>query len=63
MSFYQVTQRNVRRESAATAFLKPVLKRINLKIVTRAMATKVIVKNGRAVGLRYLHQGKERIPC
>ena len=37
------------------------MKRINLKIVTRAMATKVIVKNGRAVGLKYLHQGKERI--
>jgi choline dehydrogenase len=61
VSFYQVTQRRVRRESAATAFLKPVLKRTNLKIVTHAMATKVIVKNGRAVGLKYLHQGKERM--
>lgn len=61
VSFYQVTQRNVRRESAATAFLRPALKRSNLKIVTRAIATKVIVKNGRAVALKYLHQGKERI--
>ena len=61
VSFYQVTQRNVRRESAATAYLKPVLERTNLKIVTHAVAARVIVKNGRAVGLKYLHQGQERI--
>jgi choline dehydrogenase len=61
VSFYQVTQRNVRRESAATAYLKPVSERANLKIVTHAVAAQVIVKNGRAVGLKYLHQGKERI--
>jgi choline dehydrogenase-like flavoprotein len=61
VSFYQVTQRRVRRESAATAYLRPALKRTNLKIVTRAIATKVIVKNGRAVGLTYLQHGKEQI--
>jgi len=61
VSFYQVTQRNVRRESAATAYLKPVLDRPNLKIITHATATQVIIKGGRAVGLRYLHQGKEQI--
>jgi choline dehydrogenase-like flavoprotein len=61
VSFYQVTQRNVRRESAATAYLRPVVKRRNLKIVTHATATQVIIKGGRAVGLRYLHQGKEQV--
>jgi len=61
VTFYQVTQRNVRRESAATAYLRPIRKRTNLKIVTHAMAAKVVVEKGRAVALKFLHQGKEQI--
>lgn len=61
VSFYQVTQRNVRRESAATAYLKPFLDRPNLAIITHATASQVIVKNGRAIGLKFLHQKKEQI--
>lgn len=60
VSFYQVTQRNVRRESAATAYLKPIKRRKNLKIATHALAARVIVKNGRAVGLTYFHQKQEQ---
>ena len=51
--FYDVTQRNARRESAATAFLKPARKRPNLTVQTRALATQVLVENGRAIGLQY----------
>jgi len=61
VSFYQVTQRNARRASAATAYLKPIVARTNLKIVTHALAAHVIVRNGRAVGVKYRHQGKEQI--
>jgi choline dehydrogenase-like flavoprotein len=57
VSYYQVTQRNVRRESAATAFLRPVRLRPNLRIVTGATATQVIVNGGRARGVRYLRDG------
>jgi choline dehydrogenase len=54
VTFYDVTQRNVRRESSATAFLKPAKKRPNLTIETRATASKVLVESGRAVGVEYL---------
>jgi choline dehydrogenase-like flavoprotein len=60
VTFYQVTQRNVRRESAATAFLKPALKRPNLTAITHAQVTKVLLENGRAVGVEYLHKGKQQ---
>src|SRR6476619_4156609 len=53
VTLYDVTQRNARRESSATAFLKPARKRTNLTVQTRAMATKVLVENGRAIGLQY----------
>ena len=58
VGFYDVTQRNVRRESSATAFLRPARKRKNLTIATHAQATQLIVENGRAVGVRYLAKGK-----
>lgn len=61
VSFYQVTQRNVRRESAAAAFIKPVLDRPNLTVLTHAHAIQVLVENGRAVGLKYLHNEQEHI--
>jgi choline dehydrogenase-like flavoprotein len=61
VSFYQVTQRNVRRESAATAFLRPAMRRGNLTVLTHAMATRVLVEGGRAVGVTYLLDGQPRI--
>ena len=60
VSYYQVTQRNVRRESAATAFLKPARSRKNLKVITRATATRVLMESNRAVGIEYLHNKKEK---
>jgi choline dehydrogenase-like flavoprotein len=58
VGFYDVTQRNVRRESAATAFLRPARKRANLVVATHAQATRLVVEGGRAVGVRYLEDGK-----
>lgn len=55
VTFYDVTQRNVRRESAATAFLRPARDRPNLTTLTRAQGIKVIVKDGRAIGLDFVH--------
>src|SRR5690349_6058509 len=58
VGYYDVTQRNARRESAATAYLRPARKRRNLTIVPHALGTKVIVENSRAVGLEYTVKGK-----
>lgn len=52
VSYYQVTQRNVRRESSATAFLRPTPS--NLTIVTRAQASRICLDGTRASGVEYI---------
>ncbi len=51
VGFYQLTQRNARRSSAAGAYLDPVRDRPNLTVRTDALATRIVVENGRAVGV------------
>jgi choline dehydrogenase len=46
-----------RRCSTANAYLKPALNRPNLKVLTHAMATRVIFDGRRATGLEYSHGG------
>jgi len=60
VGFYQVTQKNGRRWSAADAYLHPAAGRPNLTIRTDALATSVIIEGGRAVGVRFLHRGAEQ---
>jgi choline dehydrogenase/4-pyridoxate dehydrogenase len=57
----QVTIRNGRRCSAAAAYLRPALKRRNLAVEVNAHVTKVMVENGRAVGVEYVQQGLQRV--
>jgi choline dehydrogenase len=59
--FYQVTQRDGRRWSAADAYLHPVSSQPNLTVLTDARATQVVVEAGRAVGVRYLLRGTEEL--
>lgn len=54
--YYQVTQRNGQRCSSATAYLKPVLSRPNLRVVTKAHTQKIIVENRRATGVEVSHR-------
>jgi choline dehydrogenase-like flavoprotein len=56
---YQLTIRNGWRCSAATAFLKPVRRRRNLTVLTRAHVARVRFEHGRAVGVEW-QQGEER---
>jgi choline dehydrogenase len=56
---YQLTIRNGRRWSVASAYLRPALKRPNLTIESHAHATRVLFENGRAIGLEY--QQKNRL--
>ncbi|MGE3875456.1 MAG: GMC family oxidoreductase [Parvibaculaceae bacterium] len=51
MGFYQVTQKNGRRSSAATAYLKPALRRANLAVRRDAQVLRVMVEKNRAVGV------------
>jgi choline dehydrogenase-like flavoprotein len=51
MGFYQVTQKNGRRSSAATAYLKPALGRPNLAVRRDAQVLRVLVERNRAVGI------------
>src|SRR4051812_26892946 len=55
-SMFQVTQRGGRRWSAADGFLRPVLKRPNLDVVTGALVTGLMLEGERAVGITYRDQ-------
>jgi choline dehydrogenase len=46
-----------RRNSTARAFLRPALKRRNLAVETRALAHRVLLRGGRAVGIEYSRDG------
>jgi choline dehydrogenase len=54
---YQVTQRHGTRCSSATAFLKPARQRENLHVRTHALVERVLIEQGRAVGVQ-LRRGR-----
>jgi len=56
--YLEQTARNGRRWSAAVAYLKPARNRANLTILTRSQVTRVVVENGRATGVEYVHEGR-----
>ena len=58
---YQMTIHKARRNSAARAFLRPAMKRQNCRVVTGAMVTRVVIEEGRAVGVEYVRDGQTRI--
>ena len=57
MGFYQVTQRDGRRCSAADAYLAQ--RPQNLTILTNATATGLVIEGGRAAGVTYRYAGRE----
>ena len=50
-----------RRWSAAAAYLHPVKDRGNLTIITHALASRVLIEKGRAIGVEYLKDGVSQI--
>ena len=56
--YQQLTTRNARRCSTATGFLRPVMHRENLTVVTQALASKVLFDGTKAIGIRYLKDSK-----
>jgi 4-pyridoxate dehydrogenase len=55
---WQMTLRKGRRCSAAVAYLRPAMERGRLDIVTGALASRVLLENGRAVGIEYRKGGQ-----
>jgi choline dehydrogenase len=57
VTWSQVTMRRGLRHSTAAAYLRPVEKRPNLRILTGAQAERVLIENGRATGVLFQHKG------
>ncbi len=53
VGYYQTTASNGARWSAAKAYLRPARHRANLTVTTNAHATRILVEDGRAVGIEY----------
>ena len=58
ISYFEVNQKNGRRWSSARGFLKPVLHRPNLTLITGAEAEKILFEGKRAVGVSYVKDGR-----
>ncbi|HEV7252150.1 MAG TPA: GMC family oxidoreductase N-terminal domain-containing protein [Mesorhizobium sp.] len=56
VGFYQLTQRDRRRSSAAMAYLKPIRDRKNLTVRLGAFVTRVVLEGRRAVGVELAGQ-------
>jgi choline dehydrogenase len=59
VGFYQVTQRDGRRCTAADAYLRASQR--NLTVTTNALVTGLVIEGGRAAGVSYRHGGNEKI--
>ena len=57
---YYITTRHGRRCSSATAFLWPAKGRQNLKIMTDATVTKLIIRDGAAVGVELIQHSRSQ---
>lgn len=54
---YQISAKNGRRMSAARAFLRPAMRRRNVRVEAGALATRILFEGRRAVGVTYLKNG------
>lgn len=60
VGYFQLTMRGGRRCSSAVAYLAPARGRANLEIITDIQTEKVLIEDGRAVGVRARHRGVMR---
>ncbi|MEH7827130.1 GMC family oxidoreductase [Gemmobacter denitrificans] len=58
---YQMTIKGARRNSTARAFLRPAMRRPNLRVITKAQATRVIFDGRRAVGVEIDRNGQREV--
>lgn len=58
---YNVTQNRGQRFSSFTAFMRPVLNRKNLTLLSACEVIDLVIAEGRATGLRVRHDGQEKM--
>ncbi len=58
VSYFHVNQKRGRRWSSARGFLKPALKRANLRLETHVHVERLIIERGRAAGVRFIQNGE-----
>jgi choline dehydrogenase-like flavoprotein len=58
VGYFHVNQKRGRRWSSARGFLKPVLGRRNLRLEKHVLVDRLLVENGRAVGVRFIQGGE-----
>src|ERR1700747_1686938 len=58
VSYFHVNQKRGRRWSSARGFLKPALHRANLRLETNVLVDRLVIENGRAVGVRFSKGGE-----
>jgi choline dehydrogenase len=58
VSFTRLNTKNGRRRSAAVAYLHPAMKRPNLRVETRALATRILFDGTRAAGVEFTRGGE-----
>ncbi len=57
MGYYQVTQRDGQRCSAARAYLHPAMEKSNVTVITNAQTERVVFEGKRACGVQLSHKG------
>jgi choline dehydrogenase len=63
VGYYQVTQKDKQRWSAASAYLHPAVARNknNVHVVTNAQVERIILDKNRAMGVRYRYNGQDEV--
>lgn len=56
VGYYQLTQKDAKRSSAAIAYLRPIASRKNLTVRTGVLVTRIVVENGRAIGVEIVEK-------
>jgi choline dehydrogenase len=61
VGYHQTTTRQGRRCSTAVGYLRPVLRRPNLRVITEALTEKILFDGHRAVGVAFRRGGQSQI--
>jgi choline dehydrogenase-like flavoprotein len=61
VGYFHVNQKRGRRWSSARGFLKPALRRENLRLETGCLAERIIFSGKRAIGVRFRQNGEVRL--
>jgi choline dehydrogenase len=58
VGYFHVNQKRGRRWSSARGFLKPALKRVNLRLEKNVLVDRLLIEDGRAAGVRFIRGGE-----